>query len=122
MVDLDIFRLLGLIVFKALFDKSKVPSSLAILASCALKWSRSGLLDTPSKADIDATEFDRTVAGVYANQLKGAFLDVVSSFPTIFVSTHTLKISFSERTGSAGYLSEGAEGRVFDSLVRPRGA
>jgi len=70
-VDLDVFRLLGLVVFKALFDKSKVPSSLAMLASCALKWSRSGLLDTPSKADFDATEFDRTVAGVYSNQLKG---------------------------------------------------
>lgn len=106
MTDLDTFRLLGLVIFKALFDKSRIPSALAVLASNTLHWARIGLLgllffqiifilpfgvefadlpfflsfcdtDDPSKIGADITEFDQLAARAYSSQLKGRPVSLV---------------------------------------------
>jgi len=73
--DLEIFRLLGLFVFKCLFDKKRVPSSVALLSSNILRWSKSGFLDNPSKFDSD---FAKVVISSYSEQLK-AFREGLST-------------------------------------------
>lgn len=104
--DLEIFRLLGLFVFKSLFDKKRIPSSIALLSSNVLRWSRLGYLDNLSKNDPAISEFARAVISSYGEQLK-AFreglitLDVFTNVsqdellahscgPDEFTSTHIL--------------------------------
>jgi len=68
--DLENFRLLGLVIFKALFDKTTIPSSIAVLVTNTIHWGRTGLLDNPNKMDPEITEFDRLVVGAYTAQLR----------------------------------------------------